>query len=177
MGRVVRLAPLVRQGVVTRDGRGEAVLGIVMMLMGENSREVVDRVKAKVAALEGSLPPGVTIDTFYDRTDLVRRTISTVEENLLEGGLLVVAVLFLMLGNLRGGLIVASAIPLSMLFAFIGMLHAGVSGNLMSLGAIDFGLIVDSSVVMIENCMRRISECGTQRVPGNAECGMKRGMR
>ena len=150
----VRLAPMVRQGVVTRDGRGEAVLGIVMMLMGENSREVVDRVKAKVAALEGSLPPGVTIDTFYDRTDLVRRTISTVEENLLEGGLLVVAVLFLMLGNLRGGLIVASAIPLSMLFAFIGMLHAGVSGNLMSLGAIDFGLIVDGSVVMVENIFR-----------------------
>lgn len=150
----VRLAPMVRQGVVTRDGRGEAVLGIVMMLMGENSREVVDRVNAKVAALQGSLPPGVTIETYYDRTDLVRRTIRTVEKNLLEGGLLVVAVLFLMLGNLRGGLIVASAIPLSMLVAFIGMVRAGVSGNLMSLGAIDFGLIVDGAVVMVENVFR-----------------------
>ena len=159
----VRLAPMVRQGVVTRDGRGEAVLGIVMMLLGENPREVVDRVKAKVAALEGSLPPGVTIDTFYDRTDLVRRTIRTVEKNLLEGGLLVVAVLFLMLGNLRGGLIVASAIPLSMLFAFIGMVRAGVSGNLMSLGAIDFGLIVDGSVVMVENVFRAM---GGRRAEG-----------
>ena len=159
----VRLAPMVRQGVVTRDGQGEAVLGIVMMLLGENPREVVDRVKTKVAALEGSLPPGVTIDTFYDRTDLVRRTIRTVEKNLLEGGLLVVAVLFLMLGNLRGGLIVASAIPLSMLFAFIGMVRAGVSGNLMSLGAIDFGLIVDGSVVMVENVFRAM---GGRRAEG-----------
>lgn len=154
----VELAPMVRQGVVTRDGEGEAVVGIVMMLMGENSRTVVDRVKTKIASLEGSLPEGVTIDTFYDRTDLVRRTIRTVETNLLEGGLLVVAVLLLMLGNLRGGLIVASAIPLSMLFAFIGMVRVGVSGNLMSLGAIDFGLIVDGSVVMIENVFRLSSE-------------------
>jgi len=149
---------MVRQGVVTRDGRGEAVAGIVMMLMGENSREVVDRVRDKVDAICGSLPKGVTIDTFYDRTDLVRRTIHTVETNLLEGGLLVIAVLLLMLGSLRGGLIVASAIPLSMLFAFIGMVRAGVSGNLMSLGAIDFGLIVDGSVVMIENVFRLMSE-------------------
>lgn len=154
----VKLAPMVRQGVVTRDGQGEAVVGVVMMLMGENSRVVVDRIKTKLASLEGSLPPGVTIDTFYDRTDLVRRTIRTVETNLLEGGLLVVAVLLLMLGNLRGGLIVASAIPLSMFFAFIGMVRFGVSGNLMSLGAIDFGLIVDGSVVMIENVFRLFSE-------------------
>jgi cobalt-zinc-cadmium resistance protein CzcA len=154
----VKLAPMVRQGVVTRDGQGEAVVGVVMMLMGENSRVVVDRVKEKIASLETSLPPGVTIDTFYDRTDLVRRTVRTVETNLLEGGLLVVAVLLLMLGNLRGGLIVASAIPLSMLFAFIGMVRFGVSGNLMSLGAIDFGLIVDGSVVMIENVFRLYSE-------------------
>ncbi|MBI4817454.1 MAG: efflux RND transporter permease subunit [Deltaproteobacteria bacterium] len=154
----VRKAPMVRQGVVTRDGRGEAVAGIVMMLMGENSRDVVDRVRAKVDAIRGSLPAGVTIDTFYDRTDLIRRTIHTVEKNLLEGGLLVIAVLLLMLGSLRGGLIVASAIPLSMLVAFIGMVRAGVSGNLMSLGAIDFGLIVDGSVVMIENVFRLMSE-------------------
>ena len=154
----LRFAPLVRQGVVTRDGRGEAVVGIVMMLMGENSRTVVDRVKEKIESVRGSLPPGVTIDTFYDRTDLVRRTIRTVETNLFEGGLLVIAVLLLMLGSLRGGLIVASAIPLSMLFAFIGMVRAGVSGNLMSLGAIDFGLIVDGSVVMVENVFRLMSE-------------------
>lgn len=154
----VSLAPMVRQGVVTRDGRGEAVVGVVMMLMGENSRVVVEGVKEKVETIAEALPPGVSIDTFYDRTDLVQRTIKTVEKNLLEGGLLVVAVLLLMLGNLRGGLIVAAAIPLSMLFAFIGMVRAGVSGNLMSLGAIDFGLIVDGSVVMIENVFRLMSD-------------------
>jgi cobalt-zinc-cadmium resistance protein CzcA len=154
----VRFAPQVRQGVVTRDGRGEAVVGIVMMLIGENSRAVTDRVEEKVDGLRGRLPPGVTIDTFYDRTDLVQRTIRTVATNLVEGGLLVVAVLLLMLGNLRGGLIVASAIPLSMLVAFIGMVRANVSGNLMSLGAIDFGLIVDGSVVMIDNVVRTMSD-------------------
>ena len=154
----VALAPMVRQGVVTRDGRGEAVVGVAMMLMGENSRAVVDRVKQRIRTIEKSLPPGVTIEPFYDRTDLVRRTIHTVERNLVEGGLLVLAVLFLMLGNLRGGLIVASAIPLSMLFAFIGMVRAGVSGNLMSLGAIDFGLIVDGAVVMVENVFRLMAE-------------------
>ena len=153
----VHLAPMVRQGVVTRDGRGEGVVGIGMMLMGENSRVVVDRVKAKIESIKKSLPPGVTIETFYDRTDLVRRTIHTVAKNLIEGGILVIAVLFLMLGSLRGGLIVASAIPLSMLVAFIGMVRAGVSGNLMSLGAIDFGLIVDGSVVMVENVFRLMS--------------------
>jgi cobalt-zinc-cadmium resistance protein CzcA len=150
----LEFAPMLRQGAVTRDGRGEAVVGIVMMLMGENSRVVVDRVKEKVAQLEKSLPSGVTIDTFYDRTDLVRRTIHTVAKNLIEGGLLVIVILLLLLGNLRGGLLVASAIPLSMLFAFIAMQHLGISGNLMSLGAIDFGLIVDGSVVMVENIVR-----------------------
>ena len=154
----VRLAPMVRQGVVTRDGRGETVVGIVMMLMGENPRLVVDRVKQKIEALRASLPAGVTLGAFYDRTDLVNQTIATVEENLLEGGLLVMAVLLLMLGNLRGGLIVASAIPLSMLVAFIGMAQAGVSGNLMSLGAIDFGLVVDGAVVMIENVFRLMAD-------------------
>ncbi len=151
-------APMVRQGVVTRDGRGEAVIGIVMMLMGENSREVSARVDAKIAEIRKTLPEGVTIETFYDRTELVRRTINTVRTNLLEGGLLVVAVLLLMLGSLRGGLIVALAIPLSMLCAFIGMLYAGVSGNLMSLGAIDFGLFVDGSVVLVENVFRMMAQ-------------------
>ena len=154
----VRFSPMVRQGVVTRDGRGEAVVGIVMMLMGENSRVVVNDVKETLETIRGSLPPGVTIETFYDRTDLVRRTIRTVETNLIEGGILVIAVLLLMLGNLRGGIIVALAIPLSMLFAFIGMVRANVSGNLMSLGAIDFGLIVDGSVVMVENVFRLMSD-------------------
>ena len=154
----VSFRPLVRQGAVTRDGRGEAVTGVVMMLIGENSRVVVERVKERLAEIEKSLPPGVQIDTFYDRTELVQKTIATVQKNLAEGGLLVIAVLLLLLGNLRGGLIVAAAIPLSMLFAFTGMVEAGLSGNLMSLGAIDFGLIVDGSVVMIENVVRKVSE-------------------
>ncbi len=165
VGRV-ELAPMIRQGAVTRDGRGEAVVGIVMMLIGENSRVVVDRVKDKIAQVEKTLPPGVTIDPFYDRTELVRRTINTVVKNLSEGGLLVILVLLLLLGNLRGGLIVSSAIPLSMLAAFIAMRHAGISGNLMSLGAIDFGLIVDGSVVMIENIFRVLHERrGDDRTP------------
>ena len=154
----VSFEPLVRQGAVTRDGRGEAVTGVVMMLIGENSRVVVERVKERLAEIQKSLPPGVEIDTYYDRTELVQKTISTVQKNLAEGGLLVIAILLLLLGNLRGGLIVAAAIPLSMLFAFTGMVEAGLSGNLMSLGAIDFGLIVDGSVVMIENIVRKVSE-------------------
>jgi cobalt-zinc-cadmium resistance protein CzcA len=151
-------APMVRQGAVTRDGRGEVVTGVVMMLIGENSRVVVDRVKERLAEIAKTLPPGVEVDTFYDRTELIQKTIGTVETNLIEGGLLVIAVLLLLLGNIRGGLIVAAAIPLSMLFAFTGMVEAGISGNLMSLGAIDFGLIVDGSVVMIENIVRKLSE-------------------
>ena len=153
----VRLAPMVRQGAVTRDGKGEVVTGVVMMLIGENSRVVVDRVKVKMEEIRASLPPGVILDTYYDRTDLVRETINTVITNLSEGGALVILVLLLLLGSFRGGLIVASAIPLSMLFAFIGMRQFGLSGNLMSLGAIDFGLIVDGSVVMIENIVRHLS--------------------
>ena len=154
----VTFAPVVRQGAVTRDGRGEAVTGFVMMLIGENSREVVNRVKEKVTAIQKSLPPGVTIEPYYDRTELVKRTITTVSTNLIEGGLLVIGVLLLLLGNLRAGLIVASAIPLSMLVAFTAMLYSGVSGNLMSLGAIDFGLVVDGAVLMIENIVRHLRE-------------------
>ena len=150
----VELAPMIRQGAVTRDGRGEAVVGIVMMLMGANSRTVARDVHARIERIQESLPPGVTIDTFYDRTELVDRTIRTVARNLLEGGALVILVLLLLLGSLRGGLIVAAAIPLSMLVAFSAMSWAGLSGNLMSLGAIDFGLIVDGSVVLIENVIR-----------------------
>ena len=151
-------APMVRQGAVTRDGRGEIVTGVVMMLMGENPRVVAQRVDEELERIVATLPAGVEIDTYYNRTDLVQRTIATVQTNLVEGGLLVIAVLLLFLGNIRGGLIVAAAIPLSMLFAFTGMLQAGISGNLMSLGAIDFGLIVDGSVVMVENIVRRLHQ-------------------
>ena len=150
----VELAPMIRQGAVTRDGRGEAVIGIVMMLMGANSRVVAQAVHEKIEELKPTLPNGVTIDTFYNRTELVDRTIRTVATNLIEGGVLVVVVLLLLLGSLTGGLIVALAIPLSMLVAFSAMHWAGLSGNLMSLGALDFGLIVDGSVVMIENVFR-----------------------
>ena len=154
----VEIGHTIRQGAVTKDGQGEVVTGIVMMRMGENSRTVVDAVKERFDAAKTSLPEGVTLDAFYDRTELVERTIKTVEKNLFEGALLVVAVLFLLLGNLRAALIVAAAIPLSMLFAFSGMLRAGIAGSLMSLGAIDFGLVVDGSVVMVENSMRHLSE-------------------
>src|SRR5690606_29862213 len=155
----VEFAPIVRQGAVTRDGNGEIVSGIVLMLLGANSREVVDRVKSAVTEMTPGLTRlGVTLEPFYDRTVLVKQTITTVAKSLAEGGLLVVVVLFLMLRNLRAGLIVASAIPLSMLGAFIGMRAFGVSGNLMSLGAIDFGLIVDGAVIVIENAVRLIAE-------------------
>ncbi|MFV1969032.1 MAG: efflux RND transporter permease subunit, partial [Pirellulaceae bacterium] len=154
----VCFAPMLRQGYVTRDGRGEAVVGIVMMLMGENSRVVVDRVKQKVAEIQKTLPEGVYIDTFYDRTDLVRRAIDTVTENISGGAILVIVMLFLLVGDLRAGLIVASAIPLSALITFISMNYFGVSANLMSLGALDFGIIVDGSVVMVENAVRHVAQ-------------------
>ena len=154
----VQFAPMVRQGFATQDGKGEIVLGVAMMLMGENSRTVVDRVKSRLDEIQKFMPKGVSIEPFYDRTDLVRRTIATVRKNLIEGGLLVIAVLLLLLGSFKGGLVVSMAIPLSMLVAFAGMVRAGISGNLMSLGAIDFGLIVDGSVVMVENILRRMRE-------------------
>jgi cobalt-zinc-cadmium resistance protein CzcA len=154
----VAIGHTIRQGAVTKDGQGEVVTGIVMMRMGENTRTVVDVVKERFEAARASLPDGVTLDAFYDRTELVNRTIHTVEKNLFEGAILVVAVLFLLLGNLRAALIVAAAIPLSMLFAVSAMLKAGIAGSLMSLGAIDFGLVVDGSVVMVENSMRHLSE-------------------
>jgi cobalt-zinc-cadmium resistance protein CzcA len=153
----VAFAPMLRQGAVSHDGKGETVAGVVMLLIGQNSRTVVDQVKAKIAQIAPSLPPGVKIIPYYDRTDLIRRTIDTVAHNLLEGALLVTVLLFLFLGDLRASLIVAAVIPLSMLAAFIGMNAMGVSGNLMSLGAIDFGLIVDGSVVMMENIFRRLA--------------------
>ena len=154
----VAFAPMIRQGAATRDGRGEVVTGVVMMLIGENSRVVAKSVDTKLAEIQKSLPAGVTVTTYYDRTTLVQKTIKTVEKNLVEGAVLVIIILLLLLGNIRGALIVAVAIPLSMLSAFAGMVWVGISGNLMSLGAIDFGLIVDGSVVMVENIVRHLAE-------------------
>ena len=156
----VTVGSSIRQGAVTKDGEGETVTGIVMMLLGANSRTVVEDVKARVSQIAKSLPVGVTLKAFYDRTDLVRRTIKTVETNLVEGAALVIAVLFLLLGNIRAAIIVALSIPLSMLFAVSFMVKLGIAGSLMSLGAIDFGLIVDGSVVMVENTLRRLAERG-----------------
>ncbi len=149
----VHFAPMLRQGAVTRDGRGEVVTGIVMMLIGANGREVVQAAKERLERLEPSLPEGVRVDIFYDRSELVGRTIRTVATNLAEGALFVVAVLFLMLGSLRGGVVVAMAIPFAMLVAFTAMRALGLSGNLMSLGAIDFGIVVDGSIIVVENAV------------------------
>ncbi len=156
----VHFAPMVRRGFATQDGKGEIVIGVAMMLVGENSRLVADRVKKNLADIQKTLPEGVRVEQLYDRTELVNRTIHTVTKNLIEGGLLVIAVLLLLLGSFRAGIVVSLAIPLSMLVAFIGMVQAKVSGNLMSLGAIDFGLIVDGSVVIIENILRRLQQKG-----------------
>jgi len=147
----------IRRGAVTADGKGEAVLGLGFMLMGENSHDVTTRLKARLAEVRKTLPEGVEVAIAYDRTSLVDKVLNTVEKNLFEGAILVIAVLFIFLGNLRAGLIVALAIPLSMLFAFDLMLRFGIAGSLMSLGAIDFGLIVDSSVIMVENAERRLA--------------------
>jgi cobalt-zinc-cadmium resistance protein CzcA len=154
----VRIGAPPRIGAATRDGEGEAVIAMTLMLKGENARAVAERVKDEIQRMLPSLPAGVTIEPFYDRAKLVNQVIHTVARNLTEGGLLVIAILFLLLGNWRGGLIVAAAIPLSMLVAFTGMVYAGISGNLMSLGAIDFGLVVDGAVVMIENIIRQKAE-------------------
>lgn len=147
----------IRRGAVTIGGQGEAVLGLGFMLMGENSHEVTRALREKLEAVRSSLPPGVDVKIVYDRTELVDHVLQTVRKNLFEGGLLVIAVLFVFLGNLRAGLIVALAIPLSLLFAFSGMLRFGVAASLLSLGAIDFGLVVDSSVVMVENSVRHLA--------------------
>jgi cobalt-zinc-cadmium resistance protein CzcA len=155
-----------RLGAVTRNGEGEAVAGITLMLKGENFVEVSERVKARLAQIQQSLPEGVVIEPFIDRTELVDRTIGTVKKNLIEGGLIVVFVLVLLLGNWRAGLVVASVIPLAMLFAFGMMYLFGVSGNLMSLGAIDFGLLVDGAVIIVEAIVHRIT--GSSLFPGSA---------
>ncbi len=153
----VRFGSAVRYGAITRNGEGEVVGGVVLMLKGENSVQVVNRVKGKIAAIQNSLPEGIVIEPYLDRSDLIGRAITTVSHNLIEGGLIVIFVLVLLLGNLRAGFVVASVIPLSMLFAVSMMNIFGVSGNLMSLGAIDFGLIVDGAVIIVEAIVHRIS--------------------
>ena len=154
----VRIDSMPRIGAATRNAEGETVVAMTLMLRGGNGRIVAERIKDEVERMKPSLPSGVSIEPYYDRSDLVNKVIRTVTTNLVEGALLVIAVLLLLLGNLRGGLIVAAAIPLSMLVAFTGMVQTGISGNLMSLGAIDFGLIVDGAVVMIENIVRHLAE-------------------
>lgn len=154
----VQIGHEIRRGAVTADGQGEVVYGLGFMLIGENSHDVTNRMKEKLAGVSELLPAGVSVVPVYDRTELVDHVIDTVQQNLFEGGLLVISLLFIALGNLRAGLIVALAIPLSLLFAFSGMLRFGIAASLLSLGAIDFGLVVDSSVVMIENCVRKLSQ-------------------
>ncbi len=146
-----------RTGAATYNGE-ETVLGIAMMMMGENSRSVAQAVNAKLQQVQQSLPKGVVIETVYDRTSLVDRAIRTVQKNLVEGAILVIVILFLFLGNFRAALITACVIPLSMLFTLSGMAKQNISANLMSLGALDFGIIVDGAVVIVENCIRRLAE-------------------
>ncbi|WP_348687586.1 efflux RND transporter permease subunit, partial [Rheinheimera aquimaris] len=151
----VGLGKELRTGAATRDGH-ETVMGTVMMLLGENSRAVARDAAAKLEAIKTSLPAGVIVEAVYDRTTLVDKTIATVQKNLLEGALLVIVVLFVLLGNIRAALITAAVIPLAMLATITGMVQQGVSANLMSLGALDFGLIVDGAVIIVENCIRRL---------------------
>ncbi len=164
--RVADVADLVmgeelRTGAATEDGR-EVVLGTVFMLVGENSRTVAQAVAARLETAAEALPTGVRAVPVYDRTDLVDRAIHTVEKNLVEGALLVIVVLFLLLGNIRAALITAAVIPITMLMTITGMVRTGVSGNLMSLGALDFGLIVDGAVIIVENCLRRFGQAQHQ---------------
>ena len=153
----VQDGPELRSGAATQNGH-EVVMGTVVMLIGANSRDVAQAAAARLQQAQASLPAGVTVTASYDRTALVDRTIETVAKNLIEGALLVIVVLFLLLGNFRAALITAAVIPLAMLFTLTGMARGGVSANLMSLGALDFGLIVDGAVIIIENCLRRFGE-------------------
>lgn len=155
---LVQFGSATRYGAVTRNGEGEVVAGVTLMLKGQNFNQVIKNVKERIVQIQKSLPEGVVIEPFIDRTELVGRAIGTVRTNLLEGALIVILVLVLLLGNLRAGLVVASVIPLAMLFAFAMMRLFNVSGNLMSLGAIDFGLIVDGAVIIVEAIVFRLTE-------------------
>ena len=161
----LRISEQLRQGAVTQDGKGEAVTGIVMMLRGGNGREVINAIEKRIDEVNVSLPKGVTIEKFYDQSELIDRTTHTLSTNLMEGGFFVIAVLLLLLGEITGALIVAAVIPFSMLFAFIGMQEFGLAANLMSLGAIDFGMVVDGSVVMVENIVHRLHQDHGKRSP------------
>ena len=154
----VRIDHEIRRGAVTADGRGEVVLGLAFMLMGENAQVVTEELKERLVGVRKSLPEDVVVEVVYDRTELTTEVIGTVQHNLLAGALLVIVVLFVLLGNIRGGLLVALAIPLAMLFALIGMYHFAIAASLLSLGAIDFGIIVDGSVVMTEANMRNLAQ-------------------
>ena len=165
----VRIGSLPRQGAVTRDGEGERVSGMVIMLKGQNSKTVIERVKLALENMRASLPEGVWVEPFYDQSEVIDGTIRTVRDNLLKGGALVAVVLFLFLGQARAALIVASVIPLSMLVAFLGMQTFGISANLMSLGAVDFGIVVNGSVIMVENCIRRLRAHRADRSLGRSE--------
>ena len=153
----VRFGAAVRYGAFTEDGK-EAVGGQILMLKGENPNEVIKNVQKRMASIQKSLPEGLEIKPFLDQSDLIARTTSTVSKNLIEGALIVVFVLVLLLGSLRGGLLTASIIPLSLLFAFILMKATGVWANLMSLGAIDFGIIVDGAVIIVEGTVHHIEK-------------------
>ena len=160
----VGVGTALRQGAATKDGMGEVVTGIVMMLKGENSRDVIERVKERIEQIKKTLPEGVTLRPFYDQSVLVDQTIHTVATNLVEGGALVILVLLVMLGNLRAALIVAVAIPISMMFSFMGMKEMGITANIMSLGAVDFGMIVDGSIGMVENSLRRLAHNDDEQI-------------
>ncbi|MGE5423791.1 MAG: efflux RND transporter permease subunit, partial [Syntrophothermus sp.] len=178
---LIRDVGTVQFGSATRYGAfvvdtSEAVGGVVMMLKGANAHEVIDNVKVRIEAIQESLPAGVKIEPYLDRSELVSRAIGTVSKNLLEGALIVIFILVLMLGNLRAGLIVASVIPLSMMFA-VGMMNLfGISGNLMSLGAIDFGLIVDGAVIIVENVVSRSASRSRQQMDEHVLFSAKRMM-
>jgi cobalt-zinc-cadmium resistance protein CzcA len=157
----VAIGSELRSGAATQNGR-EVVLSTVFMLIGENSRTVARAAAERLIEIQSSLPPGITATAVYDRTRLVDKTLQTVRKNLLEGALLVVVVLMLLLGNIRGALLTAAVIPVAMLMTISGMVQAGVSANLMSLGALDFGLIVDGAVIIVENCLRHLSKAGSK---------------
>ena len=165
----VHMGSAVRYGAVTRNGQGETVGAVVMMIKGDNSSAVIKRVKAKIAEIQLTLPPGVQIIPFLDRTKMVNSAIGTVERNLLEGATIVILVLVLLLGNFRAGFVVASVIPLALLFAISMMNLFGVSGNLMSLGAIDFGLIVDGAVIIVEATLHHITRRNQDKTLSQAE--------
>lgn len=161
----VAIGKELRTGAATQNGQ-ETVIATAMMLAGENSREVALNATARLKEIEKSLPQGITLDVVYNRTTLVEKAIATVQKNLIEGALLVIAVLFLLLGNIRAALITAAVIPLAMLGTITGMVRTGVSANLMSLGALDFGLIVDGAVIIVENTTRRLSQAQSQLKSG-----------